>query len=71
MSFEQDLERLERIASQLERDELPLADALTLFEEGIQRLRTAHEALQGAEASVQTLVEQVGGVLEVRDGIGG
>ncbi len=71
MSFEADLKRLEAIAGQLERDELPLADALALFEEGIQRLRAAHEALQGAEGRVGTLVEQANGVLEVRDGVGG
>ncbi len=51
--------------------ELPLAEALALFEEGIQRLRSAHEALQGAEGTVRTLVEQAGGLLEVRDGVGG
>ena len=71
MSFEEDLTRLERIAGQLEREELPLADALALFEEGIQRLRSAHEALQQAEGTVRTLVEQAGGLLEVRDGLGG
>ena len=71
MSFEADLKRLETIAGQLERDELPLAEALALFEEGIQRLRAAHEALQGVEGRVATLVEQANGVLEVRDGVGG
>lgn len=67
MSFEQDLARLEQIASQLDRADLSLDESLALFEEGIQRLRAASDALLKAEGRVTTLVEQANGALEERD----
>jgi len=67
VSFEQDLERLEQIASALDRADLTLDESLALFEEGIQRLRAASGALAKAEGRVTTLVEQADGALEERD----
>jgi len=67
MNFEQDLERLEQIAAQLDRADLTLDESLKLFEEGIQRLRAASEALAKAEGRVTTLVEQANGALEERN----
>ena len=67
MNFEQDLARLEQIASQLDRADLTLDESLKLFEEGIQRLRAASDALAKAEGRVTTLVEQANGALEERD----
>ncbi len=67
MSFEQDLERLEQIAGQLDRADLSLDESLALFEEGIQRLRAASEALTKAEGRVTTLVAQANGALKEQD----
>ncbi len=67
MSFETTLLRLEEIAASLDRDDLPLEQALKLFEEGIGKLREASAALAEAEGKVQTLVEQAEGVFEVRE----
>ena len=67
MTFEQTLERLEAIAAQLERDDLPLEQALKLFEEGIARLREASSALADAEGTVRTLIEQADGVFEAKE----
>lgn len=67
MTFEKDLARLEQIASQLDRADLTLDESLKLFEEGIQRLRAASEALAKAEGRVTTLVEEANGALEERD----
>lgn len=66
-SFESTLLRLEQIAGALDRDDLPLEEALALFEEGIARLREASAQLAAAEGKVQTLVEQAQGVFEVRE----
>ncbi len=66
MSFEKDLDRIEQIAAQLDRADLTLDESLKLFEEGIQRLRAASEALTKAEGRVTTLVEQANGALEER-----
>ncbi|HVH38830.1 MAG TPA: exodeoxyribonuclease VII small subunit [Gemmatimonadaceae bacterium] len=66
-SFENTLKRLEQIANSLDRDDIPLEDALVLFEEGIAKLREATTALAEAEGKVQTLIEQSQGVFEVRE----
>lgn len=67
MTFEKTLARLEAIATQLDRDDLPLEDALKLFEEGIAKLREATAVLADAEGKVRTLVEQAEGVFEVQE----
>ena len=65
MTFEDDLARLEHIVRSLEQEQLPLADALRLFEEGVVRLRAASAALTEAEGRVRELVEDAAGTLRV------
>ena len=67
MTFEQSLQRLEDIVRELERADLDLDLALTLFEEGIGHLRTAGQALRQVDARVQQLVEAADGSLELVD----
>ncbi|MBX9929638.1 MAG: exodeoxyribonuclease VII small subunit [Gemmatimonadaceae bacterium] len=67
MSFEQDLRRLDVIATELERGDLSLEDALARFEEGIATLRRASEALTAAEGRVTRLVEEADGALAEHD----
>jgi exodeoxyribonuclease VII small subunit len=67
MTFEQSLTRLEAIVRELEGRDLPLEEALRLFEEGIAHLRTAGSALSQAEARVQQLVEAADGALVTVD----
>lgn len=67
MTFEENLERLEQIASSLDRDDLSLEQALTLFEEGIAKLKSASAELSKAEGRVAKLVEKADGVFEVRE----
>jgi exodeoxyribonuclease VII small subunit len=61
MTFEQDMARLEEIAAELDGDGVTLDRALTLFEEGVERLRRATAELSKAEARVTQLVEQPDG----------
>ena len=67
MTFEERLARLEAIASELEGEDLELAKALTLFEEGIENLRAASEELAKADVRVQRLVERVDGTFRTVD----
>ena len=67
MNFEERLARLERIASELESDEVELARALALFEEGVEHLRLASAELADAEAKLEQLVERADGTLGVID----
>ena len=67
MTYEESVQRLQAIVSELEGDRLPLAQALALFEEGVTRLREASAALADAETRVQQLVESIDGSLVVAD----
>lgn len=55
--FSKQLERLEAIVRKLESEELDLDEALQLFEEGVERLRTAREELAQAELKVKKVLE--------------
>jgi len=67
VNFEERLARLERIASELESDEVELSRALALFEEGVEHLRLASAELADAEAKLEQLVERADGTLGVID----
>ncbi|HZF66620.1 MAG TPA: exodeoxyribonuclease VII small subunit [Gemmatirosa sp.] len=64
-SFEDSLARLQEIVGELERDGVDLDRALRLFEEGVERLRTATGELSRAEATVKLLVERTDGSFEL------
>jgi exodeoxyribonuclease VII small subunit len=65
MTVEQRLDRLEAIVAELESEQLDLARALALFEEGVACLRDAAGTLTEAEARVQKLTELADGALQV------
>lgn len=67
MTYEESVQRLQAIVSELEGDRLSLAQALALFEEGVARLREATVALSDADTRVQQLVESIDGSLSVAD----
>ena len=55
MSYEEAIERLNKIVNDLEKGILPLADALTLFEEGTALMKRCTELLDRAEQKVVML----------------
>ena len=63
----EELARLEEIVRRLESDDVELDAALTLFEEGVARLRAARERLVAAELQVQAVLEEAGGDLRTAD----
>jgi exodeoxyribonuclease VII small subunit len=67
MTFEQALRRLEEIVGELESDQLELARALALFQEGVECMRVAAGELAHAETQVQRLVERADGSFELTD----
>ena len=67
MTFEARLARLEAIVGELEGEDVELARALALFEEGVECLRAASGELAQAEAQVRTLVERVDGTFALRE----
>ena len=67
MTFEESLLRLEAIVAELEGEPLELDRALALFEEGIEQLRAASQALGRAEDGVRRLTETADGLFELAD----
>jgi exodeoxyribonuclease VII small subunit len=67
MTFEDRVRRLEEIVAGLEREDLPLDEALRLFEEGVECLREASTQLHAVEAQVQRLVERGDGSFDLSD----
>ena len=61
MTFESRLARLEAIVEHLDGEDVELAQALKLFEEGVECLRAASADLAQAEAQVRSLVERADG----------
>ena len=60
-SFEDSLARLETIVADLESGDLPLEDALRLFEEGIGVVKRCSRKLDEAEQRVQVLLKEADG----------
>ena len=60
-AFEQSLARLEEIVRKLESANLPLDEAMKLFEEGMQLSRDCQKQLEQAEARVEILLKKAGG----------
>jgi len=58
--FEECLQRLETIVQQLERGDLPLEQALKLFEEGVELSDSCRRELEEAEGKVEILLKQNG-----------
>jgi len=58
--FEESLDRLELIVTQLEKGDIPLENALKLFEEGIQLSNSCRKELETAEGKVEILLKQNG-----------
>ena len=63
----EDLARLEEIVRKLEAEDVELDAALALFEEGVARLRAARERLATADLKVQSVLEEAGGDLRLKD----
>lgn len=57
MTFEQKIMRLEEIVARLERGDAPLADSLTLFEEGTRLISDCSKELDDAEQKVVKLMK--------------
>lgn len=62
--FEDTLAELERRVRKLEAGDVPLEEALSLFEEGVDLARRCHDKLEAAEQRVLALSQGASGILE-------
>ncbi len=58
--FEECLQRLEQIVTELEKGDIPLEQALGLFGEGIQLSNSCRKELEDAEGKVEILLNRNG-----------
>ncbi len=60
-NFEQSIERLDQIVRQMEQENVPLEQALQLFQEGTDLIRTCTDMLDKAELQVVQLMKRADG----------
>ncbi len=58
--FEECLQRLEKIVDELEKGNVPLEQALKLFQEGMELSNSCRQELEQAEGKVEILLKQNG-----------
>ncbi len=63
-SFEEAMERLEKLVAELEGGDLPLEQSLRTFEEGVRLVRFCSDRLRTAELRVRELEESSEGIRE-------
>ena len=66
-SFEDTLQRLEKIVRKMESGEATLEKSLDWFEEGMELIKSCQDELVEAEQKVQELVKKKGGEFDLRD----
>lgn len=66
-TFESALKQLEQAVEKLETGNLPLSEALSLFEEGLKASNACRALLEDARQRVQVLVAEHGGQFELTD----
>lgn len=63
-SFEEEMEKLETIVTELEKGELSLDDSVKKFEEGINISKECNKMLESAEKKISILLEKDGEIEE-------
>ncbi|ADV82145.1 exodeoxyribonuclease VII small subunit [Terriglobus saanensis] len=66
-TFEEQLKALESVVERLERGDLPLEEALKLFEQGVGLSDGCKKELEAAEGRVQVLLQNRNGTRRVED----
>ena len=67
MSFEQAMERLEKITAELSREGITLEESLVLYEEGVALARTCNRYLEDTERKIKILQISSDGEIEEKD----
>jgi exodeoxyribonuclease VII small subunit len=65
-TFEESLQELEEIVNRLEEGDLPLEEALKLFEEGVRLSRSCHTKLDEAQKRVEIVLKDESGKMTAR-----
>lgn len=68
ISFEEALERLNKVVRELEEGDLPVEKALSLFAEGIELVKRCREILSQAEQRITVLTAELGDLVPEETG---
>lgn len=63
-SFEENIEDLEKIVTELEKGDLNLDDSVSKFEEGIKLSKECNKILEDAEKKITILLNEEGNIKE-------
>ncbi len=63
LTFEQAIDRLEKIVADMEAAELPLEDVLKKYEEGTRLVRFCNQKLEEAEKKIEVLTKKADGTV--------
>lgn len=66
LTFEQAIERLEKIVADMEAAELPLEDVLKKYEEGTSLVRFCNQKLEEAEKKIEVLTKKADGTVALK-----
>src|SRR5271169_6795152 len=66
LTFEQAIQRLEKIVAEMEGTELPLEDVLKRYEEGTRLVRFCSQKLEEAEKKIEVLSRKADGTVELQ-----
>jgi exodeoxyribonuclease VII small subunit len=66
LSFEQAIQRLEKIVADMEAAELPLEDVLKRYEEGTRLVRFCTQKLDEAEKKIELLTKKKDGTVTLK-----
>lgn len=58
-TFEEDLARLQEISAKLDNDDIPLEDAMLLYEEGVEISNSCIEILKSAELKITDIKKKL------------
>ncbi len=62
LSFEEAMEKLEEVVSKLEQGDVPLEEAISMFQEGMTLSKLCHDKLKSVEDSMDRILHQDGKV---------
>jgi len=69
--YEEAINKLEEITARLEKGDLTLEEALTLFEEGIKLTKICSKILDEADGKIEVLVKDLNGNISLKEFNGG
>ncbi len=67
MTIDERLKKLEEVTQRLEAEELPLEEALALFEEGVRLAKGIKADLDQARLKVKQVIEEAKGTFVIED----